>query len=92
MNDNKCPCEECISFAICYHMKTIKCEILYKFLCIIDETKYLRFMNYIPGRGLSVYETFNKYVINTNILEYKIFLNEKNLRTHSHILYVRRTK
>jgi len=29
----KCPCEECICLAICYHEREVKCEILYRYVC-----------------------------------------------------------
>ena len=29
----KCPCEECISLAMCYHKREVKCELLYRYLC-----------------------------------------------------------
>jgi len=33
LKKSKCPCEECISLAICVNRYRIKCEILYHFLC-----------------------------------------------------------
>ena len=74
MNEDKCPCEECISFAICYQRRNIECELLYRFLCEIDETKYTRFVGYIHGRGISVFKIYKRWVINTNIKTYEVKL------------------
>ena len=33
MKNKKCPCEECISLAMCYHRREVECEILYRYVC-----------------------------------------------------------
>ena len=75
MKENKCPCEECISFAICYQNRKIECELLYRYLCVIDESTYNRFADYKIGRGIPVYKLYKRWVVNTNIQTYKVMLS-----------------
>ena len=57
------PCEECISLAMCVSLHTIKCEILYSFICLT--TIRDGFAGYREGVSKEVYSTFHKYIKST---------------------------
>ena len=56
MKKNKCPCEDCISFAMCLNKEIIKCSLLYSYL---SHSSWLRNCN-----ALSIHKarTFYTYV------------------------------
>lgn len=65
----KCPCEECLSLAICYHLEIIECDILYGFLCKtfkdVDGKEY--FIKHRLYTRPSVKRTFKKVVSGTTV-------------------------
>jgi len=69
---SECPCKDCISFAICNGNHTINCNILYHFLCDVNE--HDMFYRYKSGHGIPVYNTYKKYIINTSHIAHKITL------------------
>ncbi len=58
----KCPCEECISFAICYHRSRLHCQDLYDFVCI---SNIQGFMRYNEKAVKELYKMYKKTVIST---------------------------
>lgn len=62
---NKCPCEQCIILAICIGKDTIKCELLYDFLCVTHHSPP-GFVEYKRGAGVPVHKLFNKFIAGTN--------------------------
>jgi hypothetical protein len=80
MNTNEeCPCEECISLAICYQKNRIKCEDLYRFVCIVEKLSHggERFNCRRSGVNPIIFKIFKRCVTGTNIRKYAIVL-EKN--------------
>ena len=69
----KCPCEECISFAICYHQYELNCEDLYKFVCQIYKGS---FYGYRRGAGVAVNELYGKWIKNSNHPSWLIELSD----------------
>ena len=65
----KCPCEECISLAICYNRNRIRCEILYNFLCATRKD-YSGRLIYVDRNQINIRLTekvFNKSFHGSNI-------------------------
>jgi hypothetical protein len=79
----QCPCEECISLAICYQRDVIYCEDLYKFVCRI---KYDSFNGYRQGAGTVVHTLYNKWIKNTDYDERKIQLSTTKYQFRSDFL------
>jgi hypothetical protein len=79
---NKCPCEECLVFAICNQKTEIDCEILYRFICNTGNGKFEGFKQ---GVGIPVFNLFNKYIMGTYYISYSIHLTEYGERNS--ILY-----
>jgi hypothetical protein len=70
---SKIPCEECISFAICYNRDTIFCKDLYDFICISkgDFIKYRRGTD-IP---VSIFELYGRYLESSRFYQYRVQLS-----------------
>jgi len=82
----KCPCEECITLAICYQKNLLECKDLYCYLCIIekDVPRNSAFRGYHEGSGNMIYKIFNRRIEKTNILKYSIKLtNNEDLMINS---------
>ena len=69
-----CPCERCISLAICYQLDVIECEDLYRYLCDVDSDlpKASSFVGHKVGHGIPVLTLYNRYIEKTNIARYSI--------------------
>ena len=77
----KCPCEECISFAICYQKEVITCRLLYTFMCTTkksnDANHELEYCHYNKGTGRILHSLYNRYLARTYCGRYEITLSEK---------------
>jgi hypothetical protein len=79
--EETCPCEACISLAICYQKTAIKCQDLYKFLCYINIGG---FNGYKPNSGQEITRIYNRYIASTKFRDNKIrFTKEKDYRAYS---------
>lgn len=65
MKTKKCPCEECISFAICYHHTSLECELLYKYLRDVDDFKDHAHLGYRVGTTGAIHHLYNRYISST---------------------------
>ena len=61
----KCPCEECISFAICYQNRNIVCKLLYSFLFDTDKLKDRAFIGYRGEGSGALSDLYNRYISST---------------------------
>lgn len=78
---NKCPCEECISFAICYQKMTIHCQDLYEYLCYINVSG---FKGYKPESGDEITHLYKKYIASTQYRSHRIrFTRESDYKALS---------
>lgn len=81
----KCPCEECISFAICYNIDQIKCEALYRFVSrtssfIQSGVKKEIYVAPILDTDEIIYQVYNRFLEGTTITHYKVILtNDINM-------------
>lgn len=66
---SKCPCEECISFAICYQKTAIHCQDLYEFLCYVGVAE---FKGYKPESGDEITRLYKRYITSTQYGSNKI--------------------
>jgi len=57
---NKCPCEECIKFAICYNNNEVECSDLLRYICN-GKGRLL----FDPGRLKMVELTFKRSISHT---------------------------
>ena len=74
----KCPCEECISFAICYNQESICCVLLYNFICKSDrEVNWDKFKGYIPNRAEAIYALYKRYILYTEFSTDRVVLSRK---------------
>jgi len=69
----ECPCEECISFAICYHQHDLSCEDLYRFVCKVYHDS---FDGYRKGAGLVINDLYGKWIWNTDYNTWKVKLSQ----------------
>lgn len=61
-NMNKCPCEQCIVFAICYQKTVVRCKELYNFLCYTNASG---FEGYKRKSGKEVTRLYKRHVTST---------------------------
>lgn len=74
-----CPCEECISFAICYNIEQIKCEALYRF---VSRTSYFMhngkkqelYIEPLLDTDEIIYQVYNRFLEGTTLPQYKVLL------------------
>ena len=82
----KCPCEECISFAICYQKEVIHCELLYKFVCTTKKSNDVRheleYCFYNKGTGPILHSLYNRYLARTYCGRYEITLSLKETQVY----------
>jgi len=75
MANKKSPCKECISFAICYNINPIRCEILYHFLCKTRTDPHASRPLYDGQKSINVKTTeklFNRTLSGTKIEDNQI--------------------
>ena len=78
----QCPCETCISLAICYQKDVIECIDLYMYLCNVDGDvpKASSFVGHKIGRGIPILTLYNRYIEKTNIARYSITFTKHSER------------
>jgi len=76
------PCETCISFAICYQRKVIRCKDLYDFVCITNPLG--GFCGYKDGVAEQIYELYRKYISATYYSQNTIYLR-KNIDPNNYL-------
>ncbi len=72
---DKCPCEECISFAICYQKTAIHCQDLYEFLCYVNGSG---FKGYKPESGDEITRLYKRYITSTQYRSNRIRLTRNS--------------
>ena len=73
MKEDPCPCETCISFAMCYNREEIKCEDLYRFLCYTNVAGFKAYKCYNESAIRRIYKRF---IGSTKFGSYKIYFTD----------------
>lgn len=67
-----CPCEECISYAICYQEDKLHCEDLYHYVCVVDIAH--EFYGYNRYSLIVILDLFGRYLSNSSHAEHELEL------------------
>ena len=69
----KCPCEECISLAICYQTNELSCSELYHSICKVDQNNM--FEGHKKLQVLATNSIFGRYIACTSHVEHRISMS-----------------
>lgn len=84
-NKTECPCAGCISLAICYHLDTVHCSILYEFICITATNGGFDGYKDDPNVTQSVFDVYKKYIVSTRCESSSVSLADcKDFVEYSH--------
>ena len=82
----KCPCEECILFAICYQKDVIFCKLLYRFICTTKPSKRPlyeeEYCHYNEGTAPILHSLYNRHLARTYCGRYEITLSRLRMERY----------